>query len=143
MKAISVCLKIPILLFLFVQCELASAQQLSLKERIDTLIATPDSMYFKGVIIVTGKESCTVQYNPGYSKKVAPSFNQQFVIGSISKQFTAVLILREYDKGTIQLHTPIRKYLPKLSMSWADTVTIHQLLTHTHGIIELNPPAGT
>ena len=86
----------------------------------------------------------------GYSdidKKVPLKINDQFVIGSISKQFTAVLVLREFDKGHIDLSTPIHKYLPELTQSWADTVTIHHLLTHMHGIIQLDKPttfkAGT
>ena len=73
--------------------------------------------------------------------------SDQFVIGSISKQFTAVLILLEMERGHLKLHDPIHKYLPFLTQTWADTVTIHQLLTHTHGITELDKPlsfaAGT
>jgi D-alanyl-D-alanine carboxypeptidase len=64
----------------------------------------------------------------------------QFVIGSISKQITAVLVLQAYENGLIELSIPIKKYLPELSQSWADSVTIHQLLTHTHGIQQLDKP---
>ena len=38
------------------------------------------------------------------------------------------------------LTAPIKKYLPKLKQSWADSVTVHQLLTHTHGITSLDKP---
>ena len=62
------------------------------------------------------------------------------MIGSISKQFTAVLVLREFDKRSIDLFVPIRQYLPELTQSWADTVTIHHLLTHMHGITRLDKP---
>ncbi len=37
---------------------------------------------------------------------------------------------------------PIRKYLPELTQSWADTVTVHDLLTHMHGIIALDKPTA-
>ena len=67
-------------------------------------------------------------------------FNDQFVIGSISKQFTAVLVLREFDKGNVDLFAPIKNYLPELTQSWTDTVTIHHLLTHMHGITQLDEP---
>ncbi len=64
----------------------------------------------------------------------------QFVIGSISKQITAVLVLQEYEKGRILLTDTIDKYLPELHQPWAQRITIHQLLTHTHGIQELDKP---
>ena len=64
------------------------------------------------------------------------------MIGSISKQFTAVLVLREFDKGKIDLFTPIHKYLPELTQSWADTVNVHHLLTHMHGITQLDKPTS-
>jgi D-alanyl-D-alanine carboxypeptidase len=71
----------------------------------------------------------------------------QFVIGSISKQFTAVMVLQAYEKGLIKLNSTIKKYLPELTQSWADSITVHQLLTHTHGIQQLDKPlvfkAGT
>jgi len=53
---------------------------------------------------------------------------------SIAKQITATLILQEAEKGTIDLQAPIRKYLPDFKYSWADTVTVHQLLNHTSGM---------
>ncbi len=66
--------------------------------------------------------------------------NDQFVIGSISKQITAVLLLREYEKGNIQLNERINKYLVQIQQPWANEVTIHHLLTHTHGIVHLDKP---
>ena len=66
--------------------------------------------------------------------------NSLMVVGSLSKQFTAVMVLQAYDKGLIKLHCPISTYLPELSQSWADTVTVHHLLTHTHGFKSINEP---
>jgi len=63
-----------------------------------------------------------------------------FVIGSVSKQITAVVVLQCYDQGLVKLDIPIRQYLPNLTDSWADSVTIHQLLTHTHGIDSIGKP---
>lgn len=57
-------------------------------------------------------------------------------IGSVSKQFTAVIVLQEVERGRIDLHTPIGNYLPDLKESWTGQVTVHHLLTHTHGIPE-------
>ena len=48
--------------------------------------------------------------------------------------------MREYEKGKIELSDTIDKYLTEISQPWVKEVTIHHLLTHTHGIIDLNKP---
>lgn len=60
--------------------------------------------------------------------------DDQFLVGSISKQFTATLVLREMQAGRIQTRQTIRYYLPDFKQGWADSVTIQQLLNHTSGI---------
>lgn len=53
-------------------------------------------------------------------------------LGSISKQFTAVVILQLMEQGKLSLQDPLSKYIadyPKGS-----EITIHHLLTHTSGI---------
>lgn len=122
----------------------------ALSKRIDSLINTKEEKPFKGIIAIAkqGKiQYLTIKGFAEKEKKIPLKRNDQFVIGSISKQFTAALTLRAYDEGKVSLHTPIKEYLPNLKLSWSDTVTIHQLLTHTHGIISLDKPlsfkAGT
>jgi len=136
--------KILVLLFSLILSCPSFAQKSELNIQIDSLyITVTESTPFNGIVLVSVKGKA--QYSKcfgssDYFEQKSFNLQDQFVIGSISKQITAVLILREYDKGNLQLHTPIRKYLPTLPQSWADTVTIHQLLTHTHGIIELDQP---
>ena len=55
-------------------------------------------------------------------------------LASISKQFTAMLIMQLYADDKLQLDTPISTYLPEYPRQKADYITIHQLLTHTSGI---------
>ena len=62
---------------------------------------------------------------------------------SNSKQITAVLILREVDKGNIDLQKPIKSYLPSYPQKWTDSVTVHQLLNHTSGIVNFEKPLFT
>jgi CubicO group peptidase (beta-lactamase class C family) len=79
----------------------------------------------------------------GYSnieKEIELELDAQFVIGSISKQITAVLILREFENKTLELNSPISDFLKDIDQLWADSVTIHHLLTHTHGIISVEEP---
>ncbi|WP_286269806.1 serine hydrolase [Thalassotalea hakodatensis] len=60
--------------------------------------------------------------------------NTKFRIGSLTKQFTATLIMQLVEKGSVDLHAPISQYLTYYRKDIADKVTIHQLLNHTSGI---------
>lgn len=127
-----------------------NAQENELGQHIDSLLQFSASPSFNGVVLVTQNGKTMYKKSMGFAnmdKKTPLTENSQFVIGSISKQFTAVIILREFDKGRVELHAPISTYLPELTKPWADTVTVHQLLTHTHGIESIDAPtifkAGT
>ena len=62
---------------------------------------------------------------------VAPE--QVFEIGSVTKQFTASLVLRLAEQGKLALSDPITKFFPQMSFGGA-TVTLEQLLSHTSGV---------
>jgi CubicO group peptidase (beta-lactamase class C family) len=52
-------------------------------------------------------------------------------IGSITKTFTAIAIMKLVEQGRIDLDDPLSKYRPDIA---APTVTIRQLLNHTSGL---------
>ena len=58
-----------------------------------------------------------------------------FEIGSISKSFTAIALLQLREEGKLDLHRPIREYLPwlRIESSYAP-ITVHHLLSHTSGL---------
>ena len=58
----------------------------------------------------------------------------KFRLGSITKQFTAMLTLQLVEQGKIKLDGKISDYLPDYRKDIGEKVTIHQLLTHTSGI---------
>lgn len=58
----------------------------------------------------------------------------KFRLGSISKQFTAFLIVKLAEDGKLKLDVPITTYLPDYPKENGDKITIHQLLTHSSGI---------
>ncbi len=112
-----------------------------ISNKIDTLIDKKSAIPFNGVILINKGEENVYCKSFGYSnfeEKTEFNSESQFVIGSISKQFTAVLVLQEFDKGNLELDVPIKKYLPELTQQWANKVTVRHLLTHMHGIIALN-----
>ncbi len=54
-------------------------------------------------------------------------------LGSITKQFTSMLIMQLVAEGKLDLQATVSKYLPDYSKVNGDKITIHQLLTHTSG----------
>ena len=58
----------------------------------------------------------------------------RFRLGSITKQFTATLVMQMVEKGQIDLAAPISRYLPDYPQPNADRITVHQLLNQTSGI---------
>ncbi len=55
-----------------------------------------------------------------------------FRIGSITKQFTAAMLLILVDRGQLSLSDPIAKYFPDFPK--AEGITVRHLLDHTSGI---------
>ncbi|MFF8591685.1 serine hydrolase domain-containing protein [Streptomyces sp. NPDC015220] len=66
----------------------------------------------------------------------APDENTQYRIGSITKTFTAVLVLRLRDEGVLDLGDPLEKHLPGTG---AGEATIAELLAHTGGLAAESP----
>ena len=60
------------------------------------------------------------------------STSTQFRIGSITKQFTAVAVLKLQEQGKLSIEDKLSKYLPDFPK--ANQVTLRQLLNHTSGI---------
>ncbi|WP_432186232.1 serine hydrolase domain-containing protein [Streptomyces sp. Tue6028] len=65
-----------------------------------------------------------------------PDENVQYRIGSITKTFTAVLVLRLRDEGVLDLGDPLEKHLPGTG---AGEVTVAELLAHTGGLAAESP----
>ncbi|MET9381910.1 serine hydrolase domain-containing protein [Streptomyces sp. NPDC002928] len=66
----------------------------------------------------------------------APDEHVQYRIGSITKTFTAVLVLRLRDAGVLDLGDPLEKHLPGTGVGDA---TIADLLAHTSGLAAESP----
>ncbi|UXY28650.1 serine hydrolase domain-containing protein [Streptomyces sp. HUAS TT20] len=66
----------------------------------------------------------------------APDENVQYRIGSITKTFTAVLVLRLRDEGLLDLGDPLEKHLPGTGVGEA---TVAELLAHTGGLAAESP----
>ncbi len=67
--------------------------------------------------------------------KVPISADTRFLIGSVSKQFTAMAVLILAEKGKLGLDDPVTRYFPSFP-AYGQAITLRHLLTHTSGIPE-------
>ncbi len=73
--------------------------------------------------------------NDGAGQDITPQ--TPFVIGSMSKAFTAFAVMQLVDQGRIDLDSPAKRYLPEFRVADSAAsarITIRQLLNHTSGI---------
>ncbi|WP_406455365.1 beta-lactamase family protein [Streptomyces sp. NBC_00876] len=66
----------------------------------------------------------------------------RFRAGSVTKVFTAAVVLQLAGEGRIGLDRPARHYLPDLIPAAYAKVTVRQLLNHTSGIPSVDPGDG-
>jgi CubicO group peptidase (beta-lactamase class C family) len=65
------------------------------------------------------------------SKRVAMRPDSIFDLASLTKVYTAILVLQLAEQGRIALDAPVRTYLPAFTGAGKDAVTIAMLLAHT------------
>src|SRR3954452_20311867 len=68
---------------------------------------------------------------------VATTPDTLFQIGSITKVYTATMVMQLIDEGKVSLDEPVATYVPELTLADAEAaraITVRQLLTHTSGI---------
>jgi len=112
-----------------------------LVQQLNLLICSNKPRLFNGVVFIGFEGEVLYSLQRGLAdQRVGTAFSDRarFRIQSNSKQITAVLALLEADKGNLDLHSPISKYLPKLQQQWADQVTTHHLLNMSSGIKDLD-----
>lgn len=109
-----------------------------LAAEIDAYVAgfTPDR--FGGTVLVA--KGGEVVLNKGYgmadrSGNIPNSSESVIIIGSITKQFTAAGILKLEMQGKLSTEDSLQEYFPDLPEEKRD-ITLHQLLTHTAGLID-------
>ena len=108
-------------------------------EKIDEVINTLyENGQFSGVVLVSVKGDIVYKKAIGYANiedSIFHTYDTKFRIASFTKPFTAMLILQLVEAGRLKLDGKLTDYLPEFTIDGADKITIHQLLTHTAGII--------
>jgi len=106
--------------------------------KIDELMKAYNSYrQFNGAVLVA--ENGKVIFKKGFGManmewNIPVETDTKFRLGSITKQFTSMLILQLVQEGKIKLEGKLTDYLPDYRKDTGDRVTVHQLLNHTSGI---------
>ena len=92
---------------------------------------------FSGSALVARDGRILYQHAFGYANlewKIPNDLQTKFEIGSMTKQFTALLVLQFVNEGRIKLDGHVSDYLPYFRKDTGNRVTVRQLLSHTSGI---------
>ncbi|MEP7238834.1 MAG: serine hydrolase [Ferruginibacter sp.] len=114
-----------------------NAQQYATK--IDSLINKAVNLKrFNGTVLVSKNGKIIFEKAYGYQdiqKKIINLPNTIFQVGSMTKQFTATVVLKLAEQQKLSLDDKISKYFPEIKRG--DEITIKNLLTHTSGLSEI------
>jgi CubicO group peptidase (beta-lactamase class C family) len=58
----------------------------------------------------------------------------RFAVGSVTKPFTALAVLRLDERGRVDVSDPVAEYVPYFEDAPGDPVTVRELLSHTAGM---------
>jgi CubicO group peptidase (beta-lactamase class C family) len=70
------------------------------------------------------------------ARRVPMRTDTVFDIASVTKLFTAVVAMRQVERGVLDLDAPVARYLPEFAVNGKSRITLRQLLTHTAGLPE-------
>jgi len=134
-------LKLGCLLTVLIAPMLASGQQEALQA-----VASPITQImqghsaagdFSGAVLVARDSRILYQHAFGYANlewKIPNDLQTKFEIGSMTKQFTALLVLQLVNQGKIKLDGHLSDYLPYYRRDTGNRIIISQLLSHTSGV---------
>ena len=97
--------------------------------------------YLNGAVLVAENGNIIYQKAFGLANiewSIPNQIDCKFEIYSIAKQFTSMLVMQLVEEGKVKLEGRITDYLPYYRKDTGDKITIHHLLTHTHGIPQPN-----
>ncbi len=115
----------------------APPQAMSLSSTVDGVAnAAMQQQEIPGMTVGLAKNG-TMLYVQAYgvsdvATRQATQTSTVFEIGSITKQFTAALIMKLQEQGKLQVDDSINLYLPEYNFPSA--ITLRMLLTHTSGL---------
>ncbi|WP_394759084.1 serine hydrolase domain-containing protein [Flavobacterium sp.] len=115
-----------------------SAQQKTRFDKIDSLLVhLNQNNKFMGQVCIREAGNIVFEKAYGFSdveNNIKANKSTKYKIGSITKTFTAVMIMQLVEERKLKLDTKLAKFYPQISN--ADKITIHDLLHHRTGILD-------
>ncbi|MGB3547956.1 MAG: serine hydrolase [Saprospiraceae bacterium] len=118
----------------------AETEEISVSKaaQIDEIISLyADYGGFNGAAAVSHRDRVIYKKGFGFANMewdIPNDIDTKFQIASITKSFTAMLVMQLVEDKTLDLEESISTYLPNYPKEVAEKVTIHHLLSHTSGI---------
>jgi CubicO group peptidase (beta-lactamase class C family) len=110
----------------------------SKKEKMDELMKAYHGFnMFDGSVLVVENGKIVYKNAFGMANRewdIPNTTDTKFMIGSVSKPITAILVLIQVQKGLISLDKTILDYIPEFSKKNGSRITIRQLLGHASGM---------
>lgn len=127
-----------LILFLFLTgASGLNAQSFNLADQIDSLVRINITNLTPGCVVGVVKDGEVLSKHmyglANLEYRIPVTDSTVFNLASVSKQFTAFLVLLLEKEGTLSLDEEIQKYIPELK-NYGYPITIRQLLHHTSGI---------
>jgi len=115
-----------------------AAQEDTRPAKLDELLAHfEDHEKFMGTVAVSQagrvvfQKQCGIRL-PEASPDQEPNAETQYRVGSITKTFTAVMIMQLVEEGKLSLDTKLSEFYPEVT--GAESISVRQLLGHRSGI---------
>lgn len=118
----------------FIKNTISSYQEKILTAKIDSVFS---KYQFNGSISMISEDEIFYQKSNGFEdfkNEIKLDSNSVFAIASVSKQFTAVLILLKEEEQLLSTDDQVSQYLPEFQNKLFENITVGQLLNHTSGI---------
>jgi CubicO group peptidase (beta-lactamase class C family) len=107
-------------------------------ERIDAYLSQYHALnQFDGSVLVADEKGVLFKKGYGMAQRewsAANAPDTKFRIGSVTKQFTATLVMQLVQEGKLSLDAKLSDLLPYYRKDTGEKVTLRQLLNHTSGI---------
>ncbi|GAB3950939.1 hypothetical protein GCM10028805_30010 [Spirosoma harenae] len=117
-------------------CQSGKAQKK--RDKLDQLMkAYHQFNMFDGSVLIAEEGQVIYKNAFGMANRewgIANTTDTKFMIGSVSKPLTAILMLIQVQKGLVDLDKTIDHYLPGFSTKNGSRIKIRQLLNHTSGL---------
>jgi len=100
---------------------------------------------FNGTVLVARDGKILYQHAFGLANRewnIANDLETKFEIGSMTKQFTALLVLQMVNEGKLRLDGHLSDYLPFYRKDTGARITVSELLSHTSGVPNFISAAG-